>query len=317
MDKKLFYKAGAAVLCALTLSLSVFAAYPSSGETAPEDSVLLEGSIIGEAAGWDGSQNTGRKAAFDGDPYTYYDPSVARDDNCYTGVKLKEKHILTKVCILPRDSQPNRFYGAMIQGSNDGVKWFTLWQSDRGADTWEWQVVTDFDNNIGYLYYRYWNNMEHGDVAEVELYGYPGTTGDDPYVGKPTSLGEVSVRFDAMGGEADAFIPMSASFGKEYPTIEYQPKREGYVFDGWYTSPTGGVKIETGTRVTSPYSHILYAHWLTEQEYKNTHPEEAVTDDSISDSGLTPVQGLSVIMSAVFILGAVIYISSKRINNEN
>ncbi len=231
-------------------------------------------------------------------------------------MKLKEKYILTKVCILPRDSQPGRFNGAMIQGSNDGVKWFTLWQSDHGADTWDWQVVTDFDNNIGYLYYRYWNDREHGDVAEVELYGYQGTTGDNPYIGKPTSIGEISVRFDVMGGEADAFIPISAKFGEEYPAIEYQPKREGYVFDGWYTSPKGGMKIETGTKVTSPYSHILYAHWMTEAEYRKAYPSVSA-DESESDSGLTPVQGLSVLASVVFVLGAVICISSKKFSNEN
>ncbi len=68
MDKKLIMKSCAAVLCALSLSLSVMAAYPSSGEDVPSDSVLIEGSIIGEAVGWGGNKSTGKKAAFDGDP---------------------------------------------------------------------------------------------------------------------------------------------------------------------------------------------------------------------------------------------------------
>ncbi len=86
MDKKLFFKSGAAVLCALSLSLSALAAYPSSGEEVPADSALIEGKIIGEVLGWGGNKETGRKAAFDGDPYTYYDPNVARDTNCYAGM---------------------------------------------------------------------------------------------------------------------------------------------------------------------------------------------------------------------------------------
>ncbi len=312
MDKKRLFKICVTVVCALCLTVAAFADYPSSGESIPDDSVLLEGSIIGEAVGWDGTKNTGKKAAFDGDPNTYYDPTTAKADNCYTGIKLKEKYILTKVCILPRESQLERFNGAMIQGSNDGIKWITLWQSGREASSWDWQVVTEFDYNIGYLYYRYWNDKQHGDVAEVELYGYPGTTGDDPYIGKSSVIGDISLRFDAMGGDADAFIPMSATFGEEYPEITYTPTREGYVFDGWYTSPEGGVKIESGSRVTSPYSQILYAHWLTEQEYSLAHPENVDADVMESEGGLTPVQGLSVLASAVFILGAVIYISSRR-----
>ena len=81
---------------------------------------------------------------------------------------------------MPRWDFPDRFDGAMIQGSNDGEKWTTLWQSSEGLGSAEWQVIKKFKNNTGYTYYRYCNDRSHGDVAEVELYGYAGTS--DGYV---------------------------------------------------------------------------------------------------------------------------------------
>ena len=59
----------------------------------------------------------------------------------------------------------------MIQGSNDGENWTTLWTSDAEAvSTTEYAVITDLQNNTGYRYYRYFNETSHGDVAEVEFY---------------------------------------------------------------------------------------------------------------------------------------------------
>ncbi len=37
------------------------------------------------------------------------------------------------------------------------------------------------------------------------------------------------------------------------------PTREGYTFDGWYTNPVGGTKIDSNTSVTSDVTY--YAHW--------------------------------------------------------
>lgn len=41
------------------------------------------------------------------------------------------------------------------------------------------------------------------------------------------------------------------------PTIN----RDGYSFDGWYTSATGGTKVTSSTKVTATSDHTLYAHW--------------------------------------------------------
>ena len=39
----------------------------------------------------------------------------------------------------------------------------------------EYNIVTEFENNYGYKMFRYINWINHGDVAEVEFYGKPGT----------------------------------------------------------------------------------------------------------------------------------------------
>lgn len=39
------------------------------------------------------------------------------------------------------------------------------------------------------------------------------------------------------------------------------PTKEDYFFEGWYTDPYGGDKVEATTIVTRTRSHILYAHW--------------------------------------------------------
>ena len=137
----------------------------------------------GETVGWNGQQDKGRSSAFDGDVYTYYDPTAQGADYAYCGVDLGALYVLSKVVIMPRENWLDRFHGASIQGSNDMEDWDTLWVSEHSAREWEWQEIEDFDNNTGYQYYRYWNGYAHGDVAEVELYGYPVGAGNSAAVG--------------------------------------------------------------------------------------------------------------------------------------
>ena len=75
------------------------------------------------------------------------------------------------------------------------------------------------------------------------------------------SLGKqpVSVSFDSRGGKNSAnslTVYYSDTYG-ELPTAA----REGYTFDGWYTSASGGNKVEKSTKVSRSDSHTLYAHW--------------------------------------------------------
>lgn len=77
------------------------------------------------------------------------------------------------------------------------------------------------------------------------------------YVSKGKQSVEIS--FDANGGSVSpkkATVYYSSEYG-ELPT----PTRKGYVFLGWYTSATGGSKIESDTVVNTTSAQTLYAHW--------------------------------------------------------
>lgn len=51
------------------------------------------------------------------------------------------------------------------------------------------------------------------------------------------------------------------------------PTRENYIFDGWYTEPTGGTKVETIPTLTDDVTY--YAHWTAGTEH--THDNIAFT----------------------------------------
>lgn len=153
----------------------VAGAYPSSGTTAPDGSkIIMPVELIGSETGWGGNADTGRDKAFDGDINTFFDPQGVGDG--FAGIDAGKEYVVTKIAIHPRDGQLPRFYGATIQGSNDMEEWTDIWMSVDEATEWTWYEMdeSEFDETgVGYRYFRYFNMLSHGDVADVELYGYP------------------------------------------------------------------------------------------------------------------------------------------------
>ena len=164
--------------------------YPSSskweGIAAPTDGVLLQGELIGEEIGWGDNAYVGRAAAFDGILSTFYDPAVQGVPSSYCGIELSEPYILTEIRICPRIDFLNRFQGAAIYGFNDsdgndgGFDPYTatlIWKSNEEAYNQGFQIITAeqfrTDSNTGFTRYAYFNEIEHGDVAEIEFYGNP------------------------------------------------------------------------------------------------------------------------------------------------
>lgn len=49
--------------------------------------------------------------------------------------------------------------------------------------------------------------------------------------------------------------------GDKYPIPSRTPTRDGYVFDGWYTSSTGGTQVTSSTTVNLTRDQNLYPHW--------------------------------------------------------
>jgi len=157
--------------------------YPASslseGIAAPTKGTLMTGDLIGSAEGWGGNVDAGYDAAFDGDTMTFFDPTAASDPTTYCGLKTDKPYILTEIRICPRDGFLDRFNGASIWGSNDDVFDPTtatqIWVSDAAADEAVFQCITSdkfIDGaNTGFTHFIYFNQVNHGDVAEIELYG--------------------------------------------------------------------------------------------------------------------------------------------------
>lgn len=76
----------------------------------------------------------------------------------------------------------------------------------------------------------------------------------------PVEKKEYTVTFDANGGLCDVESMVTGTDG----TLEAVPEAsyENHTFDGWYTSPSGGEKIDVTTVFND--NTTVYAHWLAE-----------------------------------------------------
>ena len=68
------------------------------------------------------------------------------------------------------------------------------------------------------------------------------------------------ITFDANGGSV-SITSKIVTYGQTYGTLP-TPSRPGYVFQGWYTSKTGGSNIAANNVVSISSDDILYAQWL-------------------------------------------------------
>lgn len=70
------------------------------------------------------------------------------------------------------------------------------------------------------------------------------------------------VWFDSTGGGCNTSGSVEIN-GLKYDALPV-PEREGYIFDGWYTSAIGGTRITTDTTVNLSDDQTIYAHWVKE-----------------------------------------------------
>ena len=75
-------------------------------------------------------------------------------------------------------------------------------------------------------------------------------------------FGNVKVYDETSGTYVFAPSPatQSKTSGGQYGTLS-SVSRSGYTFNGWYTAPSGGTKIETTTTYSAGANQTLYAHW--------------------------------------------------------
>ncbi len=93
---------------------------------------------------------------------------------------------------------------------------------------------------------------------------------------------EYTIRLNTNGGKIDT-SSVTVKYGQTYADLPV-PTRDGYVFVGWYTKLSGGMKVDENTRVTTSYYKTLYARW---DDAPTTESSDVVTDsanDSVVDA---------------------------------
>ena len=86
---------------------------------------------------------------------------------------------------------------------------------------------------------------------------------------------QITVSFDNNGGGYMSRITVTP--GRPYGILP-TPTREGYTFDGWYTSRSGGSRVTSSTTVTETYNHTLYAHWIEADGKLSVSPDKVSFD---------------------------------------
>ena len=103
-----------------------------------------------------------------------------------------------------------------------------------------------------------------------------------------TSSKNVKITFNANGGSVsqNSKTVISGSTYGSLPT----PTRDGYTFDGWYTSASGGSQVTSGTTCSSNIT--LYAHWTAVPPVNPSDQQcEVILDDGSACRRMTVTKG--------------------------
>ncbi len=150
-------------------------------------------------------------------------------------------------------------------------------------------VTANYDDGYGFINGRVYleagqkyifNAESSGNAAEVEAFlmldgnyaTYYRMASFNNYEFIPTETGTYYLRLDVnQKGKTHTFS--NIRINRVYPskTVTYNgtygdlptASKMGHTFEGWYTSATGGNKIESTTKVTTASNQTLYSHWTT------------------------------------------------------
>ncbi len=155
--------------------------------------------------------------------------------------------------------------------SAKGGEQMTL-KADNKESFLRWEIAED---QSGYLqsYFSYYYSQYFMPETEFFMSANPvkirALNKDTP--------GVYTITLDPTGGSVSKTTGYTNSRGE----IDYLPfpYRSGHFFDGWWTKPAGGDRVDVGAVLTKDTT--VYAHWRTSQETKeNPFPSVIYTTDS-------------------------------------
>lgn len=99
------------------------------------------------------------------------------------------------------------------------------------------------------------------------------------------------------GVELDGVATRSLTYGQPYGELP-TPKKNGYVFSGWYTGEKDGLRVTKDTILSIAADHTLYAHWQVRSSGGGgggggsyVPPTITLTFDVVGGSEIPPIQG--------------------------
>lgn len=142
-------------------------------------------------------------------------------------------------------------------------------QFNGGLFTYEYTAVTNEDG-VAYVWLPSRKNVtfkakhEDYDSSTGSAQGSVSSNNPDTVtitLGKPI---KIKVSFDAQGGSSTDILVHTYKKTDVFKTLPTVTK-DGFVFEGWYTEPTGGTKVEAGKRLPTEWprgsEQTLYAQW--------------------------------------------------------
>lgn len=100
-----------------------------------------------------------------------------------------------------------------------------------------------------------WFTAETGGTKVTTSYVF----NDDTTVYSQWTANKYTVTLRPGGGSVSP-TTITVTYDRAYGALP-TPTRSGYTFKGWYTSSSGGTKVDGDTKVTTAGNHILYAQW--------------------------------------------------------
>ena len=137
----------------------------------PQEKVqLTQSMVVASSVSWDNKFNAAQNGwrAFDGDTATSSDTKTG---NGWVRVDLGagNEQAIGSIKFYPRAGFAGRMNGALIQGSNDGTNFVTLY-SISGVSDYKWYRVST-NTDMAYRYLRYYTpNSGYANAAELEFY---------------------------------------------------------------------------------------------------------------------------------------------------
>lgn len=121
-------------------------------------------------------------------------------------------------------------------------------------------------------------------LADFNRYEYEIAADGSTVINWYYNRNDVTVNYDGNGGTA-SYAKTSVKYGSCFGTLA-AAQRDGYTFDGWFTDPRGGKKVDADEICTSPEELTLYAHWKANgtTEYKVYHRIQNLDKNRVDES---------------------------------